>query len=184
MPVSRGVGSIIISIAGILVLVLAVFVIASLFGSNAPIKPTIHKSIELRNATNPVEKAKLISDLDDLIAQTENQELKDQWDRMMQCLATSCPDEAYLDIVLVTVSAFEKDLPESAVLINIIAVGKYWGNNDHLLEFSKALSMANDQIDELNSKSARKKWQEIVECNGTCSEKNELFFELIESIVQ
>lgn len=184
MTVSRGVSAILISIVGIIIILVAVFAIASMLGSNAPVKPIIAKTIQLKQATEPVEKAKLITDLDDLITQTENKELKDQWDRMMGCLSTSCPDEAFLDMVLVTVANYEQELPESALLINIIATAKYWGNQEHLLEFSKALSMANDQVDELQNKNARKQWQQIVECNGTCPEKNDLFFNIIETIAQ
>ena len=103
---------------------------------------------------------------------------------MTQCLGTSCPDEAYMDFVLVTVTVYEKELPESPLLINLIAVAKYWGDQEHILDFSKALSMANDQIDSLKNKNAHKAWEEIVQCNNTCNEKNDLFFELISAIVQ
>ena len=184
MAVQRGFGSIIASIIGIVIVVLAVIIILKVVRPEPPIKYIIFKSIELRNATNPVEKANLISSLDDLVASSKSQEVKDQWDRMMQCLPTTCPDEAYLDMVLVTVAAFEKGIPDSALLINIIATSKYWGNADHLLEFSKALSIANDQIDKLNNRKAEKAWQQIVECNGTCSDKNSLYFDVIKAIVQ
>ena len=184
MTVSRGVLNVIISVAGVAILLIAVIIIASLLASDAPVKPIIYKSIELRNATDPVQKAKLITDLDDLILQTENTEVIDQWTRMMGCLGTTCPDEAYLDLVLVTVAQFENELPESALIINLIAVSKYWGNQENILEFSKALSIANDQLEELGKKQVRKNWQQIVDCNGTCPEKNDLFFDLIEAIAQ
>ncbi|MBI4146428.1 hypothetical protein HY489_03765 [Candidatus Woesearchaeota archaeon] len=183
MTVARGVGSVLLSALGIFIVVLTVVVVAGVLGSDAPVKPIILKSIELRSADDSLTKANLISDLDDMVAQADNQDIKDQWDRMMGCLATNCPDEAYLDMVLVTVAAYENELPESALLINIIAAGKYWNDPEHLLDFSRALSIANDQVDELESKQARKQWQAIIDCNGTCQEKNTLFFELIQTII-
>jgi len=184
MTVSRGVASILLSVLGVAILLGVIFLVASLLGSNAPVKPIIIDSIELRKAQDPVQKARLISELDDLITQSKNNDLKEQWDRMTQCLGTSCPDEAYLDLVLVTVSVYEKELPESPLLINIIAVAKYWGDQDHLLDFSKALAAASDQIDLLKNKNVRKTWEQVVSCNNTCPEKNDLFFELILAIVQ
>jgi len=53
-----------------------------------------------------------------------------------------------------------------------------------LLEFSRALSMANEDIEELASKKTRNAWQDVVECNNTCPEKDDLLFDLIETLVQ
>jgi hypothetical protein len=184
MAVQRGFSSVIFAILGILVVVVAVAVIAGVLVSEPPVKGIIDKSIELRKATEPVERSNLISALDDLVLQADNQDVRDQWDRMMQCLAASCPDEAYLDMVLVTVAQFEDQIPESAVLINIIATAKYWGNPEHLLDFSKAMSMANEQIELLDNRKVEKLWQLVVECNNACPEKNDLYFELIGTIVQ
>ncbi len=184
MAVSRGIGTVLVSLLGIAIVLAAVVIIASVLGGEAPIKPLIYKTSELRKATDPVEKANLITAIDDLVVQAENDEVTAQWDRMMGCLATACPDEAYLDMVLVTVAAFEEDIPESALLINIIATAKYWGDSEHLLDFSKALSIANEQIDTLDDRKAQKIWEQIVECNNVCPEKNDLYFDLIGAIVQ
>ncbi len=184
MAVQRGFSTVIFSILGILIIVVAVVVIMKVMRNEPPVKGIIYKSIELRKAVEPVERANLISSLDDLVAEADNQEVRDQWDKMMQCLSTSCPDEAYLDMILVTVAAFEQDIPESAVLINIIATAKYWGDAEHLLDFSKAMSMSNEQIEALQDRKAEKLWQQAVECNNACPEKNDLYFELIGTIVQ
>ncbi len=184
MAVQRGFSSVIFAILGIVIVVVAVAVIASVLSSEPPVKQLIYKSIELRKAVEPVERANLISALDDLVAEADNQEIKDQWDRMMQCLSTACPDEAFLDMALVTVAQFEDDIPESAVLINIIATAKYWGDAEHLLDFSKAMSMANEQIEAVKDRKVEKLWQQVVECNNVCPEKNDLYFDLIGTIVQ
>jgi len=184
MAVSRGISNIILSILGVFVVLGIIIFIASMLGSSAPIRPLIYKSIELQAATNPVEKADLITTIDDLVMQTNNEDIKDQWDRMLPCLGTVCPDEAYLDLSLVTIAAFEKEVPESTVLINIIATGKYWNDPDRILEFSKALTLANEQVEDLDNRKAERIWDQIVECNGECSEKNSLYFELVKAIVK
>lgn len=184
MSVQRGIGTIIYAVIAIVILVVAVVIIVNVMSGDPPAKSLIFKSLELRKAQNPVDKADLISSIDDLVADTDNSEIKDQWERMTKCLATNCPDEAYLDMVLVTVASYESEIKESALLINIIATAKYWGDNEHLLEFSKALSIANEQITLLENRNAEKEWDEVVKCNGVCPEKNDLYFNLITTIVQ
>ena len=184
MAVQRGFSSVIFAVLGIVIIVVAVAVIFSLLVGEPPVKGIIYKSIELRKSTEPVERANLIQSLDDLVTEADNQDVKDKWNRMMQCLASSCPDEAYLDMILVTVASFEEEIPESAVLVNIIATAKYWGNPERLLDFSKAMSMANEQIEKLDDRKAVKLWQQVVECNNACPEKYDLYFELIGTIVQ
>src|SRR5574341_77447 len=184
MAVQRGFSTIIFSIIGIIIVVAAVIVIVNVMSGEPPVKQIIVKSIELRKASDPVDRANLISNLDDLVTDADSPEIKDQWDRMTKCLSTSCPDEAYLDIVLVTVAAFESDIKESALLINVIAAAKYWNDPEHLLEFSKALSIANEQVKATEDRRIEKAWEMIVKCNNACPEKNDLYFDLIQSIVQ
>lgn len=184
MAVQRGLGTIIFSIIGIVIIVLAVVIILKVVRSEPPARELVYKTIDLRQAKSPVDRADLITSIDELVARSESQEIKDQWGRMTQCLSSSCPDEAFLDMVLVTVAAFEKDIRDSALLINIIATSKYWDKPEHLLEFSKALSIANEQIDLLEDRKAGKLWEQIVECNNVCPEKNDLYFELIRNVVQ
>ncbi len=184
MAVQRGFSTVIFSILGIIIIVAAVMIIVKVVSSEPPVKPIIYKSIELRKAADPVDRANLISNLDDLVAESDSAEVKDQWDRMTKCLSTACPDEAYLDMVLVTVAAFEKDIPESALLINIIATAKYWGDPEHLLEFSKALSIANEQVKESQDRKVENAWDDIVKCNNACPEKNDLYFDVITAVVQ
>src|SRR3989338_1057649 len=137
MSVARGVGRYVLSALGILLIIVAIVLAASLIASDAPVKPIIYKSIDLLNATDPVKKARLITDLEDLVAQTKNEAVINQWGRMTDCLATACPDDAYLDIVLITLAEYEQEIPESPLLINTIAVSKYWNDPNHLLEFYK-----------------------------------------------
>lgn len=184
MAIARGVGSAIVGILGIVILVVAVVLIASVLRGDAPVEDLMLKTIDLRNAKSTVEKAQLISEVDDLVLESNNEEIREQWERMLGCLKTSCPDEAFLDLVLVTVSAHEKDVEYSAVLLNVIATAKYWKNDEHMLDFSKALSMANEQINALGDRNARKKWDAVIDCNGTCDALYDNYFELIKTLVQ
>ncbi len=184
MAVQRGISTVLFSILGIIIIVAAVIIIVKVMSSEPPVKDIILKSIELKKATDAIDRANLISALDDLVAASKSSEVKDQWDRMTKCLGTACPDEAYIDMVLVTTAAFEKDLPESALLINIIATEKYWGNPENLLDFSRALSIANEQVQASENRKVEKAWEEIVKCNNACPEKNDLYFDVIAAVVQ
>jgi len=183
MSLSKGVGSAIAGIAGIVLVVIVVIVLVNVLSSNPPATELIEKSIDLRNAQTPVERADLITEIDDLVAEAKDPEVLEQWERMLECLRSKCPDEAYVDMVLVTVVAFEEKIEQSPLLINVLATTKYWGKEEHMLEFSKALSTADDQIEELGKRSVEKKWEEVVECSGTCDENYDVYFELIKAIV-
>ncbi len=184
MSVERGVLSYAFAVLGIILILAAVVIVLSVLTKEPPVKPILTKSIELRNASDPVRKARLITDLDSLIAKSKNENLISQWGRMTECLSTRCPDEAYFDVVLITLAEYPEDVSQSELLINVIAVNKYWGDSEHLLEFSKSLSSATDLVGELKSKNARKIWDQIVACNGVCAQKNDLFFELIKTVSQ
>jgi len=184
MTVSRGVGGIIAAIAGILVVVIAVVILIAVLTPNSNPSGLISKSIELRNAKTPIERANLITSIDDEVANLGSGDVKEQWDSMLSCLSEVCPDEAFLDLVLVTTAAYETDIPNSATIINAIATVKYWGQPEHMLDFSRAMSTANDQIDESDNRAAKKVWDQILACENTCEEKNDLYFALIKDLVQ
>jgi hypothetical protein len=103
---------------------------------------------------------------------------------MLSCLSDICPDEAFLDLVLVTTAAYETEIPNSATIINAIATVKYWGQPEQMLDFSRAMSAANDQIEESDNRAAKKVWGQILACENTCAEKNDLYFALIKDLVQ
>jgi len=184
MTVQRGIGTIIFSIIGIIIIFIAVVIILKVVRSEPPVTDIIYKTIDLRKASDPVERADSITALDELVSKSGNEDIKGQWDRMMQCLSSSCPDEAFLDLILVTVASYEKDVQNSALLVNVIATNKYWGNPERLLDFSRALSMANEQVKLLEDRKVEKIWESIVACNNVCPEKNNYYFDLIRAIVQ
>ncbi len=184
MSLLRGVKPAFAGIIGIVIVVLVAVVLVNILSSEPPVQNLIYKSLELRDAKDSVDRANLITDLDDLVVDVKNPRVREQWDRMLECLSASCPNEAFLDMVLVVVAEFESDIPNDDLLINVIATAKYWGNPDHMLDFSKALSSADDGIKKLEVRGAEKKWDQIVECNGVCPEMYDLYFDLIKTIVK
>jgi hypothetical protein len=184
MTVSRGVGGIIAAIAGILVVVIAVVILVAVLTPNSNPSGLISKTIDLRNAKTPIERANLITSIDDEVANLGAGDVKEQWDRMLSCLSEVCPDEAFLDLILVTTAAYETEISNSATIINAIATVKYWGQPEQMLDFSRAMSTANDQIDESDNRAAKKVWGQILACENTCAEKNDLYFALIRDLVQ
>jgi len=184
MSITRGVRPIIISIVGIIIIAIAAVVIVNLVNGESPVQNLIYKSLELRDAKNAVDRADLITGLDELVAESNNPRVLDQWNKMLECLSSACPDEAFLDMVLVSVAEYETDVDHSALLINVIATAKYWDNPDHMLDFSKALSTADNQIQELKIRGIEKKWSQIVDCNGQCPEMYDQYFDLIKAIVR
>jgi len=184
MTVSRGVGSIIAAIAGVLVVVIAVVILIAVLTPNSNPSGLISKTIDLRNAKTPIERANLITFIDDEVAKLGSKDVKEQWDRMLSCLSDVCPDEAFLDLILVTTASFETEISNSATIINVIATVKYWGKPENMLDFSRAMSTANDQIDDSNNRAAKKTWGQILACENTCEDKNDLYFALIRDLAQ
>ncbi|PIN74805.1 hypothetical protein COV18_06330 [Candidatus Woesearchaeota archaeon CG10_big_fil_rev_8_21_14_0_10_37_12] len=181
---SRGIGSIVASIVGIIIIVAVAIILVKVLIKEPPVNELITITVDLRNAETSLQKANLITKLDDLVIESDSEEVINQWERMMDCMPTACPDEAYLDMILIITSAFEPDIPQSRLLINLIATAKYWGNEEKVLDFSKSMSIANTQIEQTTNRKAEKAWQAIVDCNNVCEEKNNLYFELIKTIVQ
>lgn len=184
MTVSTGYGNIVLAVIGIVIVAVAAVLVVSVFAGDPPAKELILKDIELRNSKDALDRASLVTNLDNLVLDADNDAVTEQWQRMLECLSSACPDEAFLDMALVVTSEFESEFDESALLINVIATAKYWGKPENMLDFSKALSIANDQIEELGLRNAEKTWQDIVECNNECPERNDLYFDLIGSIVK
>ena len=172
-----------LTIIGILVIIVLIVVGAKIFGSKAPIKPMILNAIELRQTTEPLKKANMISELDDLVSQADNAHVTEQWEALVECLATGCHDGLYSEFILAIALEYQDKLPHSALIINIISTNRYWGS-ESVIEFSRAMTLVDEDIQKLDSRKIEKKWDEIVECNGVCAEKNDLVFDLVGLIMQ
>ena len=82
----RGKRRIIAPVLGIIIFIIIIAAIASILGSNAPVKPIITSTIELRATDEPIKRSQLISNLDSYMAQAANPVLTEQWNKVISCL--------------------------------------------------------------------------------------------------
>ncbi len=167
----------VMSVLGAAILLTSIVIAYTLFASQEVAQPLVVSIAELRNsAGDPVQKAKLISRIDDLAADS-TEGVQDQWAYMTECLPAGCVDDEYLNLILIVAQEHTADLPAAELITNIIIAHRFWGGED-VVEFSRALSDASDAI-ELRPKQVRSQWDEVIACNGECAHMNDLFFELL-----
>jgi hypothetical protein len=159
-----------------------ILMIGVLFSSGSSNEGIILSVLKLKDSDSSVQKAQLISDIDDLVVSADNNALTEQWEHVTECLATSCPDDAFFDTVFIIVNEFP-EIPNSELILNVIYVNRYWDSEENVVEFSRSLSFIDKGIPELENRNAERAWEDIVECNDACEEKNDLYFDLIEKIV-
>lgn len=181
---AKGVGKI-VAVAGIvLIVIIAIIIVSNVAGGDPPVKSIILKTTDLRAASDDsVRRAQLISAIDTLVAKSGDENIDEQWARMTECLGTTCPDDAFFDMVFVSTNDHQADIKNADLILNILVVNRYW-DTEEVVEFSKSLSEVDTQLQELGSRKAKGTWDDIVECNNECAERNDLYFELIRSITE
>lgn len=167
---------------GILVTALAVLLSFTAGESQTPeLIPTIVKLYQHRD--NSVEKAKDITRIDEIVTDIDNPEITDAWLSLLECLKSNCVADDYFNFIMIIINEKGHEIQYSNLLTNVLITQRYWGT-ENIVEFSKALTAANEDIDILNNKAVSNKWDEIVNCNGVCPEKNDLYFDLIGLLYQ
>ena len=167
-------------LAGIFVSV--VVLLFSAFSSEPPYKKIILDAIELRNAgNNSVARARLVAELDVLVQNTKRTEIKTHWQRVTECLP-ECEDDTFFDLIVASAIEGNKKVPQAKLVGDLVVANRFWGAND-VVEFSRALSAADESISLMRSKLLDRQWQAIISCDGKCDEKNNLFFDLIRVVV-
>jgi len=137
-------------------------------------------AMKLRETNATVSRAELVTELDKSVSLLESSGVSAQWASLSACIAAnSCDQDDYFDFLLMVAVERQKEVPHASLIVNAITANRYWGNSEKIIEFSNALSEANRQVEELNIRVIRNKWQEIIQCDGKCSQFHELFFELI-----
>ncbi|MEM4246760.1 MAG: hypothetical protein QXR48_04690 [Candidatus Woesearchaeota archaeon] len=137
-------------------------------------------AMELRMTNDTVARAELVTGLDRAVSLLASDGVSAQWASLSACIATnSCNQDDYFDFLLMIAVEKPKDVPHAQLIVNAITANRYWGNPGKIIEFSNALSDANRQVEELNLRTIRNKWQEIIQCDGKCANFHDLFFELI-----
>jgi hypothetical protein len=162
---------------GILVTALAILLSFTTGESQTPeLIPTIVKLYQDRD--NSVEKAKDITKIDEIVTDIDNTEITDAWLSILDCLKESCVPDDYFNFIMIVINEKGHEIKYSNLLTNILITQRYWGT-ENIVEFSRALTAANTDIEALHNKAISSKWQEVIECNGVCPEKNDLFFQTI-----
>jgi len=165
----------------VLLLLLAVAGLSARFLLGDPGPQIILKIIELRQEDSTLSKADFIATVDDLVQRVNNKEVDLEWSSLTSCLSTSCTNADYFNLVQTV--AYEERIANYPLIINLVLTYKYWGGEE-VVKFSKALTDVDRKMDELNVRVVRDSWKKIVECDGVCPNKAQLYFDLIKEIVE
>ena len=167
-------------IIGILFLLGIIFFAAELIRGEPPVNKLMTSTIALQNNKETVQRAKAITEMDQMVRKLESDAIEAQWSALTACIAIdTCTQDDYFDFLLMIAIERQNDVPNAGLIINAITVNRYWGNSDKILDFSRSLSEANDQVAALQLKIIANKWLEIIYCDGKCKEFHTLFFEFI-----
>lgn len=165
----------------IIALIIGIF---QIIGGAPPAKDIILKTIELHETDDNVAKAKLISEVDEMIKKLDTPQASTQWISLTGCLAEkTCVNDDFFNFIIAVAIEHPDDVPHSKLVVDLVTVNRYW-NSERVVEFSKALASADEQIDELEIQVATNKWEAILKCEGACPEFHSLFYEMIRLVVQ
>ncbi len=166
----------------LIVIIIIAIVVYKLITAGPAIKPVADNVIRLRSVSDPLEKAKLVSETDSLVADMEKKEVSERWQQITNCLNQGCNDKQYFDFLIVLFTKYQSEMAKSNFLLNILAVQRYWDAAD-VITFSKAMSYVDEEIEAMQRNDLKKTWTRIVECNNECAENNSLFLELIRQVL-
>lgn len=145
------------------------------------------KVLELRQShinLDIIQTAELVTEIEDKIDSLENDPITDNWETIALCLAGTCGDDDFLDFILtITLEGDKIGLTNGKLIVNLLTANKYW-NTDNTVKFSQAVTDTNQAIKDLSDETISSKWLEIVECDGSCSDKDTLMFDIIELLAE
>jgi hypothetical protein len=157
-----------------------VFFLFDAFGEKPSAQQLMLQTITLYSTNDTVQRAGLITEMDRTVHALGNGGIIAQWNILADCIAGSaCTQDDYFDFLLMIANELPGEVPHSDLVVNTITANRYWGDSSRIIEFSKSLSEANNQVEALQLKTVRNKWQEIIYCDGRCREFHPLFFEFI-----
>ncbi|HLD04194.1 MAG TPA: hypothetical protein VJG90_00590 [Candidatus Nanoarchaeia archaeon] len=130
-----------------------------------------------------LKQVELVNIINQDIKQIGSDNIQEQWETTALCLARTCTDKDFMQLILTVAIEGDRDGYEVGNLImNILTANKYWGS-DNTIRFSESLDKANKQITSLNKPAVSGSWKKLVACDGQCAEKNSLTFDAIRQIV-
>jgi hypothetical protein len=167
-------------------IIAVLFLIALVYGVYQMVKekpsPTqlMMDAITLRTTNDTVGRAEIITEMDRQVKMIKSDGISAQWASLSACIAAnSCNQDDYFDFLLMISIEKQKEVPHADIIVNAVTSNRYWGNSEKIIDFSNALSAANTQVDDLDLRTIRNKWQEIIQCDGKCPQFHELFFDFI-----
>lgn len=126
-----------------------------------------------------IKTAQKISSVNKNVNDLENTKIIKNWESIMLCLAKSCDDKDFIEFILKV--TLEENIINGEIILGISEADIYW-NTDKVVKFSEAIIKVNTNIGILDNTEISEKWSEIIACDGICSEKEQLFFDMVELI--
>ena len=141
----------------------------------------INKVIELREASSNkdlLNTASFVTDVKKYIdGLDDSRNLITPWQGIISCVYDGCDDSAYTNMIDAIAREDISNKDHSAIHA-VIETYQYWDGKNTVL-FSQSLTSTNDVILRTYNSLVIEKWNEMIICNGECSEFDDLLFELI-----
>jgi hypothetical protein len=171
-------------IIAILFLVALVYFFVEAFSSKPSPTALMLDTVTLHSINETVQRAEIITRMDRTVKGLENDAIAAQWATLSNCIAGNvCTQDDYFDFLLMIAVEKKKEVPHAELIGNAITVNRYWGNSEKIIEFSKTLSDANEQVAALGLRTVANKWHEIIACDGKCQNYHASFFEFIRLLI-
>lgn len=130
-----------------------------------------------------LKQAELVNIINQDIKKIGSDNIQEQWETTALCLARTCADKDFMQLILTVAIEGDRDGYEVGnLMMNILTANKYWGS-DNTIRFSESLDKANKQIMALNKEGILDGWKKLVACDGKCPDKNSFTFMVIRQIV-
>ena len=176
--------NVVIGVISAMILIAVIFAMVSLFSSKYTAKPLILNTINLRtNFDDPVARANAITNINTIVADMDDAGINEGWRAMAACIPETCSDDEYMNFILSAVNDRPKDIEYGNIIKELVKVHRFWGDSTNVITFSQSLTNTNNMINDLRFSTAVNAWNRIVDCNGECEDYDNLFFELIKTIV-
>ena len=141
----------------------------------------INKVIELREASSNkdlLNTASFVTDVKKYIdGLDDSRNLITPWQGIISCVYDGCDDSAYTNMID-AIAREDINNKDHGVIHAVIETYQYWDGKNTVL-FSQSLTSTNDVILRTYNSLVIEKWNEMIICNGECSEFDDLLFELI-----
>jgi hypothetical protein len=171
---------VILWVIGLAVIIALFFFVKQVFFASPSVPALMADTITLAGTNDTVKRSLLITSMDESVAGLEDDAIGAQWDTLTDCISQNlCTQDDYFDMLYIAALQKRDDVPNAELIARVVEANRYWNDKEKLVEFSKALSDANEGVEQLQLKTIRNKWQEIIYCDGKCAQYHQQFFEFV-----